>query len=148
MAFERYGDFRYQGQEYVLTIPIVGNPVDMAATRAAFDAAYDRQYGHSSPDSRLEVATLRVAAVGRLPRPGIPDPQMRPRGPARQRKVYFDGVELATAIIERAEIGHGEVIDGPAIIEEATATTLVPPKWQARIISGGHLTLTRKPVES
>lgn len=148
MAFERYGDFRYQGQEYVLTIPIVGNPVDMAATRAAFDAAYDRQYGHSSPDSRLEVATLRVAAVGRLPRPGIPDPEMRPRGPARQRKVYFDGVELATAIIERAEIGHGEVINGPAIIEEATATTLVPPKWQARIISGGHLTLTRKPLES
>ena len=62
--------------------------------------------------------------------------------------MYFDGVELATAIIERAEIGHGEVINGPAIIEEATATTLVPPKWQARIISGGHLTLTRKPLES
>ncbi|WP_395815286.1 hydantoinase/oxoprolinase family protein [Devosia sp.] len=148
MTFERYGDFRYQGQEYVLTIPVVGNPIDMAATRAAFDAAYDRQYGHSSPESRLEVATLRVAAIGRLPRPGIPDPEMRPRGPVRQRKVYFDGLELPTAIIERAEIGHGEVIDGPAIIEEPTATTLVPPKWQGRIISGGHLTLTRKPVEA
>ena len=148
MAFERYGDFRYQGQEYVLTIPVEGSPVDMAATRAAFDAAYDRQYGHSSPESRLEVATLRVAAIGHLPRPGIPDPQIKPRQPDRMRPVYFDGVALETAIIERDQIALTDVVNGPAIIEEATATTLIPPNWQGRIIPGGHLTLERKPAEA
>lgn len=148
MRFERYGDFRYQGQEYVLTIPVEGNPVDMAATRAAFDAAYDRQYGHSSPESRLEVATLRVVAVGHLPRPGASVPDIKPRQKARSRRVYFDGKELDTAIIEREQIAMTDVVDGPAIIEEPTATTLVPPRWHARIIEGGHLTLTRKPVEA
>jgi N-methylhydantoinase A len=148
MAFERHGDFRYQGQEYVLTISVQGSPVDMAAIRTAFDFAYDRQYGHSSPESRLEIATLRLVAIGHLPRPGIPDPEVRPRRRSRERKVYFDGVELDTAIIEREEIGLADVIEGPAIIEEPTATTLIHPNWQGRIISGGHLTLTRKPAKA
>lgn len=148
MRFERYGDFRYQGQEYVLTIPVEGNPVDMAKTRAAFDAAYDRQYGHSSPESRLEVATLRVVAVGHLKRPGTAEPDIKPRQTARSRKVYFDGKELDTAIVEREQIAMTDVVEGPAIIEEPTATTLIPPNWQGRIIKGGHLTLTRKPVKA
>ena len=117
-------------------------------TRAAFDAAYDRQYGHSSPDSRLEVATLRVVAVGRLKRPGAAVPDIKPRQQARSRKVYFDGKELDTAIIEREQIAMTDVVEGPAIIEEPTATTLIPPNWHGRIIEGGHLTLTRKPVKA
>jgi N-methylhydantoinase A len=147
MVFERHGDFRYHGQEYVLTIPVSGEPVDIAGVRAAFDAAYDRQYGHSSPDGRVEVANLRVAAIGRLPRPPIPDPIIVPRQADRTRMVYFAGRKMQTAIIQRDQIALGQDISGPAIIEEATATTLLPPNWQARVISGGHLLLTRTAAE-
>ncbi len=38
---------------------------------------------------------------------------------------------------------EGKVVSGPAIIEEGTATTLLPPGWQARLIVGGHMFLTR-----
>jgi N-methylhydantoinase A len=143
MTFERYGDFRYQGQEYVLTIPIGPDPVDMAAVRSAFDAAYDRQYGHSSPSGRIEVANLRVAAVGKLPRPPIPDPEILPRQKDGNRKVHFGGKQLDTAIVQREQIALETTLSGPAIIEEPTATTLLPPGWTARVIRGGHLALTR-----
>jgi N-methylhydantoinase A len=144
ISFERLADFRYHGQEYVLTIPIPSGPIDMAAVRKSFDEAYDRQYGHSAPESRVEVANLRVAALGKLKRPGIADPVAGKAGKPRSRKVYFNGVEHETAIVERDGLTPGEKVPGPAIIEESTATTLVPDTWQAEVIAGGHMTLTRK----
>jgi N-methylhydantoinase A len=147
VSFERYGDFRYQGQEYVLTIPISGGPVDMAEARRSFDAAYERQYGHSSPEGRVEVANLRVAAIGRLQLPPAPDPAITAPQPPRTRGVYFDGRRTETAIIQREQIAPGDVISGPAIIEEPTATTLLPPSWRLCLMAGGHLSLTRKTAE-
>jgi N-methylhydantoinase A len=144
MSFEHHGDFRYQGQEYVLTIPMAGKPVDVAAVRKAFDEAYDRQYGHSSPQDRVEIVNLRVAAIGRLARPPAPEPAVAPRQADRVRKVYFGAHEMDTAIIQRDQIPPGQIVSGPAVIEEPTATTLLPPDWQLRVIPGGHLSLTRK----
>jgi N-methylhydantoinase A len=148
ISFERFADFRYHGQEYVLTIPISAGPIDMGAVRKSFDDAYERQYGHSAPESRMEVANLRVAAVGRLRRPGIADPAIEAGAAPRSRKVYFGGREFDTAIIDRAGLAPGAVVQGPAIIEETTATTLVPNDWTATIIAGGHMTLTRKAKEA
>lgn len=144
MAFERFADFRYHGQEYVLTIPIPSGAVDMQAVRTTFDEAYDRQYGHSSPDSPVEVANLRVAAIGRVERPGTPDPEAGPKSEPRSRKVYFGGEPHDTAIVDRGGLAVGETVPGPSIIEEPTATTLVPVGWRAEVITGGHLLLSRR----
>lgn len=144
ISYERFADFRYRGQEYVLTIPIPPGAIDMAAVRRSFDEAYDRQYGHSSPDYSVEVANLRVAALGKLKRPGIADPVVTEAGPKKSRKVIFNGREHDTAIIDRATLPIGTTVPGPAIIEEATATTILPDNWQATVIAGGHMTLTRK----
>ena len=144
ISFERLADFRYHGQEYVLTIPVPTGSIDMAAVRKSFDEAYDRQYGHSSPEYRVEVANLRVAALGRLKRPGIADPAIGPRGAVRNRSVFFGGRQHDTRILERSGIPVGEIVGGPAIIEESTTTTLLPDNWQAEVIAGGHMTLKRK----
>ena len=148
ISFERFADFRYHGQEYVLTIPVPHGPIDMAAVRTAFDEAYDRQYGHSSPDYRVEVANLRVAALGRLKRPETVAPPAGPSRPKRSRMVHFNGRAHETAIIDRASLAFGDLVQGPAIIEEPTATTLVPDNWRAETITGGHVALTRKTKES
>lgn len=144
MSFERFADFRYHGQEYVLTIPVQSGAIDMTAVRAAFDEAYERQYGHSSPEAQVEVANLRVAALGTLARPGIPDPAVLGRTAPRARRVYFDGAEHDSAVVNRDEFAKGQIIEGPAIIEEATATTILPPDWCAKVITGGQLLLTRR----
>ena len=143
ISFERGIDFRYYGQEYVLTIPVPPGPIDMDAVRRSFDVAYERQYGHSSPENRVEMANVRVVALGRLPRPEIAPPAAMPARARRERDVIFSGVRRATAILDRNGIGEGDIVLGPAIIEENTATTLVPPGWQAVPITGGHLSLTR-----
>ena len=114
----------------------------MDAVRRSFDAAYDRQYGHSSPENRVEMANVRVAALGRLARPGSAPPAREPARTARERDVFFAGRPRRTPILDRNGLGLGEVVDGPAIIEESTATTLVPPGWRAAVIEGGHLSMT------
>ena len=143
ISFERSVDFRYHGQEYVMTIPIPAGPIDMGAVRASFDVAYARQYGHSSPEGRVEMANIRLAALGRLPRPQNAPPAPQAAKPPRQRPVHFAGTPQPTAIVDRNGMVPGTPVHGPAIIEEGTATTLLPPGWQAQLITGGHMTLTR-----
>lgn len=147
ISFERSADFRYHGQEYVLTIPIPAGAIDMQGVRAAFDQAYDRQYGHSSPEGLVEVANLRVAAIGKLDRPQNAEAEAGTGNPAGKRGVYFSGSEQPTKVIDRAALQSGTVVEGPAIVEENTATTLVPPGWQAKTIVGGHLSLSKTEQE-
>ena len=144
ITFERAIDFRYFGQEYVLNIPVPAGPIDMDAVRRSFDVAYERQYGHSSPENRVEMANVRVAALGRLPRPGSAPPAPEPARPSRERDVFFAGRPRKTPILDRNGLAIGDLVDGPAIIEESTATTLVPPGWRAAVIEGGHLSMTKE----
>lgn len=143
ISFERAIDFRYYGQEYVLTIPVPAGSIDMQAVRNSFDVAYGRQYGHSSPENRVEMANIRVAALGKLPRPASAPPAAESAKAPRERDVYFTGSPQNTAILDRNGIGADTTVEGPAIIEESTATTLIPPGWQANLLAGGHLSLKR-----
>ena len=112
--------------------------------RKSFDAAYDRQYGHSSPENRVEMANIRVAALGRLERPDSAPPAQEPARPTRARDVFFAGRPLKTPVLDRNGLEIGDAVAGPAIIEESTATTLVPPGWSATVIEGGHLSMTKE----
>jgi 5-oxoprolinase (ATP-hydrolysing) len=62
---------------------------------------------------------------------------------ARRRKVHFSGKAVSATIVDRAGIKRGASVRGPAIIEEPTATTIVPPGWHATIAAGGHMLITR-----
>ncbi|GKY87710.1 hydantoinase/oxoprolinase family protein [Sinisalibacter aestuarii] len=143
ISFERSVDLRYEGQEYVLTVPAGTGTVDPATVRAVFNDAYQQQYGHSSTVAGAEVANLRVAALGRLKRPGLPSPVDRQSRESHSRPVYFDGAEHATTVVRREAYALGDTISGPAIIEEETTTTLIPPGWTVEVITGGHLSMTK-----
>jgi N-methylhydantoinase A len=143
VSFERAIDFRYHGQEYVLTIPVPTESLDLDCVCESFDEAYARQYGHNNPEARVEMTNLRVAALGKLDRPNPAEPDSTDTAPERRRTVYFSGNAISTAIVQRAAIGLDESVRGPAIIEEETATTLVPPGWEATVITGGNLILGR-----
>ena len=47
-------------------------------------------------------------------------------------------------MLDRNGLEIGDAVAGPAIIEESTATTLVPPGWSATVIEGGHLSMTQE----
>ena len=143
VAFRRSADFRYVGQEYQINCDMPAGKADKPAVRTAFDAAYLRQYGHANPDARIEIVTIRAMGIGRLDRPGMVSPRAAAAAPVRRRKVHFNGKAVPTAIVDRAGIKRDAGVRGPAIIEEPTATTILPPGWRATIAAGGHMLITR-----
>jgi len=90
----------------------------------------------------VEIVTLRVAAVGAVEKPRQPVP---PPGdgsapvPIGDREVYFDGAFRRTALYDRAGLARGATFDGPAIVNEEGATTVIPPGFVARIDDYGNL---------
>ena len=108
-----------------------------------FHAAYQIRYGHSTPGAPLELVNLRVVAVGSLPGriEGFQPAASHDVEPQR-RRVVFNGVTHDAAIFQRDTLPLGFAFSGPAIVEEETATTTVPPGWQGRVDAFGNLILT------
>lgn len=114
-------------------------PFDLAVLEQSFHARHRELYGYST-DEPAVVESLRVLA--RLPS-GVtaPRPARAASHPPRTRLCSFPGApETMTAILHRdALVG---IVSGPAIIEDAWSTVIVPPGWQARPDTAGHLFLT------
>jgi N-methylhydantoinase A len=135
-------DLRYAGQEYSLRVPVPDSrSVDELV--GTFHRAYRERYGHANPDESVEFVALRVAgsaAFSQRTAPPVPD---APPGPAlADTSARFGGRDLPTRVCRRAEL-TGQPVPGPALVLEETATTVVPPGWQVRPVTGGHLVLDR-----
>jgi N-methylhydantoinase A len=126
-------ELRYQGQEHTVNIPVAGQTLtadDLAQIAVDFNAAHLTQYGHRMADP-VEIVTLRVSAIGLLPRPSLPT-LARGTGNTRSalkryRPVYQSALDRTVdyAVYDRGRLLWGDRVDGPAIIEEASATTLL-----------------------
>lgn len=139
-------DMRYRGQSYELTVPVPGGPHDSITeatvedTARAFHERHQRVYGHAQPDEPVEVVILRVA--GTVPA-AIREAVESVSGTAAEvdtREVFFaDRGGVDTTVYQRYGLESGEVIDGPAIVEEPSSTTLIPPEHRATVTSNGSL---------
>jgi len=142
VAIQRSLDMRYEGQSYELTVPLAGdvasNTIDAIAEQ--FHATHQRRYGHSMPSEPVEVVTLRVSGVvetGDVPGTVTPTTGTTCTG---ERDVYFDGKGyVPTDVYDRYALDTNSTIDGPAILEEAGSTTLVPPSATATVSDRGEL---------
>ncbi|MCG2881241.1 MAG: hydantoinase/oxoprolinase family protein [Vulcanisaeta sp.] len=139
--FIRLADVRYVGQGWELTVP-VGRPARVEDVEREFNAKHKATYGFSL-NRPVEVVTIRVFAVIRRSKPRFKQP--RSEGEARPRtfrRVYFEEW-VDTPVYWRNDLPLGQVIRGPAIIEEYGSTTVVPPKWVARIGEHSEIVLSR-----
>ena len=141
-------DVRYEGQEYVLTVPIssADEPLDpgfLDALGKRFALMYENRYGHSTPDAPIEIVTLRTRVTGELatPRPPAPAAARSQEFPHRRRSVVFDGAEQDTILVERTDLAPGHTFAGPAVVVEATATTVVPPGFGVSVDRYGSLVI-------
>ncbi len=125
-------DLRYAGQEYSLTIavPTDGERImgDTQAVGARFQAEYEKIFGHRI-DEGIEVvavrATLRTATPRHQMRPEASDSGER-RGPHIVRTFSFTrGSWAEFGDVDRAALAIGEVLSGPVLIAEETATAYV-----------------------
>src|SRR5215475_10318335 len=127
---------RYVGQEHAVTVRLPAHVTDTAARQTIkrlFDEAHTQLYNHSAPQESADIVSLRVSAIGQLSKPQLPEIAVGGRTPpeaARRgsRAVVFDGPgALPASVFDRAQLLQGNVIIGPAVIEEAAPVTLVGP---------------------
>ncbi|MFL5929130.1 MAG: hydantoinase/oxoprolinase family protein [Gaiellaceae bacterium] len=141
--FARSADMRYVGQEYTVNVPINGG-VDLATVDASFHDTHRVRYGHSTPGAPVEFVNLRVAGFGSVAAAATP---FRPPADgldpvARPRRAVFDGVEQDTLVLHRERLRPGDSYAGPAVVEEESSTTVVPPHRTMVIDELGNLLIT------
>ncbi len=150
----RSADLRYFGQAFEVRVPIPDGPLDQAALDTvvtAFHEAHRDLYGYDfrgEASQQVEWVNLRVTGIGPIRRPELPELPARPGTPARAlngtRPVCFDDLGyLETPLYRRADLGPGDVVSGPAIIEEFGSTVPLHPGFVAEVDSFGNLLVTR-----
>lgn len=145
-VFSFAADLRYVGQEHSVTLPISSTLDDAERDRvtAAFAAAHDRQYGHTMPDP-VELVALRVTAVGTAEPPELPKLPRRLDGepmPFGKRSVIQNGWgRVDYALFQREDLMRGDVVKGPVIIAEHTATTVIHGDDTAEIGTYGEIVI-------
>ncbi len=145
VLIRRY-DLRYRGQEH--TLAVEARPDDDAASLLArFSELHRARYGHSMPDPG-EILTIRVRAVGRLPKPPLlpmPDGDGTSAKPDRYRDAYdvATGQMTSFAIYQREALAPGQTVTGPAVVEEGTSTTVIFSDQVLTVGRYGQLEVTR-----
>ena len=130
MVFALSADLRYVGQEYTLSIPF-GRSSSVKNILAAFHGAHERRFGHAQPQNPVEFVNLRLAAIGRLERArqGFAFTPQTETPEIGEREVVFASQSLMAKVYSRALFTDQARYSGPAIIEEESATTFVPPGY-------------------
>ena len=142
ISFRRSADMRYIGQEYTINVPLASH--NTVAIAGEFHAAHDRRYGHSSPGAPIEFVNLRVAAFGALTKFRSRSAGAAAESPSLgERRIAFAGKPHATPIVARDRLPANYATSGPLVIEEQSATTVVPPGWTVSLDALGSIVLTR-----
>ncbi|PZW50474.1 N-methylhydantoinase A [Humitalea rosea] len=140
IEMEHIALMRYAAQSDSLPVPFA-IPLDPAGLEAEFHRRHRELFGYATSEPCV-IEALRVqarkASTTALARPDVGRP---PRPPRSRDCVFPDVGSVATAILPRETLIG--IVQGPAIIEDAWSTVIVPPGWQARGDTAGNLFLTR-----
>jgi N-methylhydantoinase A len=153
--FLRYGRCRYQNQEHSVEIVLPGGEItdeQLAAIRKRFDTDYEREYTYTL-DAPVELVVYHLVAIAEVDKL---EPEKFPTtgrnlGDAIKANREVDYVEAG---IHRATIYDGDALEpgmsfvGPAVIEEAGATTVIPPGLPCHVDEYGNYHILTKQKEA
>ncbi|MGC6452680.1 MAG: hydantoinase B/oxoprolinase family protein [Candidatus Puniceispirillaceae bacterium] len=137
----RYVHLRYDGSDTALEVPY--GPVDGMVE--AYERAYRSRFGFTMSGKAVIAATISVEAIG-LTFDLETSPHVGAEGgfaPLATVDAYMGGESVSAPVFRREAIPAGGTVDGPALITEATATTIVELGWQAEMTGIGNLVLRR-----
>lgn len=138
---------RYPEQAYELEIIVPEadrTGLDAATVARLFHAEHQRLYGFSEPQSALQVSTVRLGVIGRVPPVALPRAANRAPVATGTRSIRHKGRDVVATTYDRESLGHGAVVSGPSIVEQPDTTVLVLPGWRAVADRLGTLHLTRE----
>ena len=139
-ATRRGARLKYEGTDTALTVPFGEGMAE------AFEAAHRGRFGFAAPGTPVTVEALSVEAIGETGETAampVPHRGGAPRAVAHA-EVGLGGAGRRAPIYRRGELAAGTAIEGPAIVAEDTATTVIEPGWRGRVDRLGNLILTRE----
>jgi len=141
MSASRSLKVKYQGSDTALPVPF-GTADEIAA---AFAAAHRARFGFVMADRTLvvESAVIEVAGGGEACALKPLEPTEEPAIPLARTRMYCAGQWRDSPILARAQLRPGQRVDGPALVVEDNATTVIEPGWRAEVLPQGHLILRR-----
>ena len=151
ISVERSADMRYVGQEHAVAVRAPSR-VDSEDARAAIKKAFDDEHGlrfsHGAPDEPAELVSVRVSVIGKISKPTLPaigagvaePPDYAKR---ESRDVMLDAAtgSVVCAVFDRDLLLAGNLIAGPAIIEESASSTVLHQGDSATVSEQGHLVI-------
>jgi N-methylhydantoinase A len=139
----RFLDIRYVGQHHEVTVEIPNNcnieEEHLNEITESFHKAHEKLYTYSAPETPLEIINLRIAAVGHVDKTGLQKKQIGEKTSSHalknKRKIYFEEYTkfIDTLVYDREKLKPGNLIEGPAVIEERITTIIVHPNWNAHV---------------
>jgi N-methylhydantoinase A len=133
----RMADVRYYGQEHTIRVQLTAGPVtqeSLAELGRSFSEHHDKEYGFTL-NTAIELVNAVIIGTATVGKPVMQsETAPRPQGTVQSssRVVYWQDLgEITTPILHRSTLSSGEYVHGPAIIEEATSTVVVPPDFTA-----------------
>ena len=144
---ERFADMRLVGQMHDIAVALPEGTLtehSLVAIRKNFIEAYARRYTKPPEGARIEAINFRVRCSGPTPALSLVAEQDHTGRTALKgrRQAYFDHAYIETPVYDRYALSPGTVIQGPAIIEEREATTVIPPRDHVRIDEVGNIRIT------
>jgi len=148
-ALTLYADLRYRAQAFELLTPVEGAGFDadsIAALRARFEALHMQRFSFDDPDEAVELVTLRLTATGLLGG-GAGIATLEPQAhPVAQRPVHLGGRWADTPVHRQESLAAGDRVTGPAIVEQAYTTLVIPPGWVLNMRPAGDMIAERSPA--
>jgi N-methylhydantoinase A len=149
VTYKRFAYMRHAGQGFEIHVDLPSEPIDdlfLTEAEVAFRAAYKARYHTEDPASAVEGVDWALAAI--VPRADSLAAELQRIDatpfPPTVRDAWFPeaGDFVPTRVWRREAIGQDTEIIGPAIIEDAEATTVLLPGDSARQGPGAHLIIT------
>ena len=115
-----------------------------------FHKVHEARYGYSMMEELVEIVNIRLEAIGIVDKPRFQKIKTRKRSIEETiieyRDVFFEYENdfIKTPVHSREKLYPGFIIEGPAIIEQYDSTTVVYPKWIAKIDDYGNILLERE----
>jgi N-methylhydantoinase A len=145
----RAADMRYVGQEHAVTVALPQElfaAEDRAGIKSCFDRIHETRYGYAAAGEAAEIVSLRSTVTLPLEKPPLEPIREGGRVPDAAanrgtRPAYFRsaGDFVATPVFERARLAAGNVVEGPALVEEYASTSVLAPGDRLTVDPFGNL---------
>lgn len=147
IVFKRFMDMRYSGQEHTVKVPVKNGEITSETVQEVIDlfhVMHEQSYTFKLPEAQTEIVNLHLTAFGEVQKPQLqklkPNSQKAEEALKEKRNVYYEtGGWKETAVYHRHLLSPNMVIEGPAIVEEPTATTIFYEEQTLTVDEYGNL---------